>query len=178
MTKVLSFCGSLRQASVNRKLLNIAAKLTKEAGHEYEEFDLRKHELPFYNQDIENAGLPEVVQNLKQKIKDADVVLLASPEYNHSVTGILKNMIDWASRPYGDNSLDGKKIVIIGASPSRHGTARGQKHLREILEPLSITLVGKPDEVCIDNAYEAFDDKNQLIDQANFNKVKDLIGQI
>lgn len=158
--------------------MNIMSALITKAGHEIEEFDLQSFELPFYNQDIEDVELPDVVVKMKKKIESADVILLASPEYNHSVTGILKNMIDWASRPYGANSFNGKKVLIVGASPGKLGSARGQKHLREILEPLSVKLVGEPDEVCISNAYEAFDDNDQFVNEEDLEKVKKLMQKI
>lgn len=175
--KVLGFCGSLRKASVNRKVLNIAASILKEVGHEFEEFDLRVNELPFYNQDIEDAGLPAVVVQMKQAVVQADAVLLACPEYNHAVSGVFKNMIDWASRPSGDNSFDGKKVLIVGASPGRLGSARAQAELRKILAALNADVVAEP-QVCISGAYDAFDEQAQFKDESNLKLLADLVSKL
>lgn len=113
--KVLVISGSLRRDSFNRKLLNVAKKMAAELGAEVSEADLKELSLPVYDGGIEAQGMPESVQKLKAAVEATDVLLIASPEYNHSISGALKNAIDWLSR--GENSLDGKLAAIFGASP-------------------------------------------------------------
>lgn len=115
MLKVLAISGSLRRDSCNRKALQIAKKIAADWGAEISELDLKTMNLPIYDGDIEAQGMPEAVQKLKAAVEATDVLLIASPEYNHSISGALKNAIDWLSR--GENSLDGKLTAIFGASP-------------------------------------------------------------
>src|SRR5690242_11114722 len=126
---ILGIAGSLRKQSYNRGLLRAASGLTPE-GVTIETFGLDG--IPPYNQDKE-ANLPERVKLLKERIRASDAILLVTPEYNYSVPGVLKNAIDWASRPYGDNAWDDKPVALMGASPGTLGTARAQYHLRQIL---------------------------------------------
>lgn len=127
--KLLGVSGSLREASFNAALLRVAQDLAPE-GVEIEIF--RLHDLPLFNQDVEDAGDPEAVARWKQAIRDADGVLFACPEYNGGVTGVLKNAVDWASR--GEPaSLKGKLCCIVGASPGATGTVRAQDALRQNL---------------------------------------------
>src|SRR5690349_2107491 len=119
--KVLAISGSLRRESFNRKALTIARSLAAEFTSEIQEADLKELALPVYDEDIETAGMPESVTRLKAMVGAADVLLIASPEYNHSIPGGLKNAIDWLSR--GGNSLDGKVAAIFGASNGPYGTA-------------------------------------------------------
>src|SRR5690606_18294913 len=114
--------GSLREGSYNRALLRAAAELAPE-GMTIDTFDLRQ--VPLYNGDVEAAGDPPGVAALKQAIRDADGVLFATPEYNHGVPGVMKNAVDWASRPPRAAALQGKPVALIGASPGITGTARG-----------------------------------------------------
>jgi chromate reductase len=150
--KVLAISGSLRKDSFNRKALQIAKGLAQAAA-EVREADLRELALPVYDGDIEAAGMPEPVLRFKVMVEAADVLLIASPEYNHSVPGGLKNAIDWLSR--GGNSLDGKVAAIFGASTGPFGTARGQIHLRYVLTVLNVLVIPQP-MVYIRNAAEAF----------------------
>src|SRR5690242_9096612 len=112
--KVLAVSGSLRRESFNRKALTIAKQLASELASDVREADLKELALPIYDEDIEKQGMPESVARLKDAVGAADVLLIASPEYNHSIPGGLKNAIDWLSR--GGNSLDGKVAAIFGAS--------------------------------------------------------------
>lgn len=118
--KILGFAGSLRRDSYNRMALRVATGLVPDNA-EIEIFDLEG--IPPFNQDLEE-DLPEKVKEFKRKIREADAILIASPEYNYSVPGVLKNAIDWASRPYGDNALEGKPAAIMGASIGMSGTPR------------------------------------------------------
>lgn len=167
--KILGIAGSLRQASYNRGTLRAAAKLAPE-GAEIEIFDIEG--IPGFNQDDEQNP-PEKVAELKRKIREADAILFVTPEYNYSIPGVLKNAIDWASRPYGDNAFDGKPAAIMGASIGAIATARAQYHLRQIMVFLNMFPVNQP-EVMIGNAAEKFDDEGNLTDE----KTKDFIRQL
>src|SRR6266481_1699383 len=149
--KILSFAGSLREKSLNKAALeHVAANLP--AGVEMEIFDLK--EIPLFNQDLE-SNLPEPVKKFKDAIKSADALLIASPEYNYSMTGVLKNAIDWGTRPYGNNSFDGKPAAVFGVSSGKIGTARGYYDVRKILQATNVFLVNYP-EVLIGPAAESF----------------------
>jgi chromate reductase, NAD(P)H dehydrogenase (quinone) len=125
---ILGLAGSLRRASYNRGALRAAQKLVPEnASIEIFELD----DIPLFNQDLENS-LPSAVADLKEKVRSAHAILFVTPEYNYSVPGVLKNAVDWASRPFGDNAWDGKPVAIMGASIGTTGTARAQYHLRQM----------------------------------------------
>ena len=158
--KILGIAGSLRSDSFNRAALRAAAELVPE-GAEIEIFDLNG--IPVYNQD-DDAQPPAIVTELKQKLREADAVLFVTPEYNYSVPGVLKNAIDWASRPYGDSAWEGKPAAIMGASPGVLGTARAQYHLRQILVFLNMFPINKP-EVMIGNCADKFDSDGNLTDE-------------
>lgn len=125
--KILGFVGSLRKGSFNRALMRTAIELAPE-GAELEVFDLEG--IPPFNQDLENQP-PQQVKEFKAKIRNADALLIASPEYNYSIPGVLKNAIDWASRPHGYNAFEGKPVAVMSASIGRLGGARAQYHLRQ-----------------------------------------------
>ena len=152
--RVLGISGSLRRDSYNRKALQIAKRFAAEAGAEVTESDLKELALPIYDGDIEAQGLPESVLRLKAAVEAADVLLIASPEYNHSISGALKNAIDWLSRQ--KNSLDGKVAAVFGASTGVFGTARGQYHLRQTLAALNVLVITAP-QIYIGTAADAFD---------------------
>jgi chromate reductase len=140
--KVLAISGSLRNDSLNRKALQIAKQIASMAGAAVEEADLKTLALPIYDGDIEAAGVPEPVARLNGMVQAADLLLIASPEYNRSFTGALKNAIDWLSR--GHNVLDGKVAAIFGASPGPFGTVNGQNHLRQVLAALNVLVIPQP----------------------------------
>ena len=118
--------------------------------------------LPIYNQDDE-ASFPVTAQALKEKIEKADGVIIATPEYNRSISGALKNAIDWASRPYGKNSFAGKPVLIAGVSVGKVGTALAQNHLKQIMVYLDMDVIGQP-ELYLGPAQEIFDEKGDIID--------------
>jgi chromate reductase len=120
-------------------------------------------DIPLFNQDDEQT-LPPAVMEFKARVRAADAVLFATPEYNYSIPGVLKNAIDWASRPYGDNAWDGKPAAIFGVSPGKLGTARAQYHLRQVFVTLNIHTLNQP-EVMIGNAGERFDAQGNLTDK-------------
>lgn len=167
--KILGIAGSLRQASFNRAALRAAQELLP-AGVTLELFDLAL--IPMFNQDTESQPAAEVVR-FKQHIRAADAILIASPEYNYSMPGVLKNAIDCASRPYGDSAWAGKPVALMGASVSLFGSARAQYHLRQVFVALDMLPLNRP-EVMIGNAAKAFDAQGSLVDLTS----RDLIHKL
>ena len=149
--RVIGISGSLRRGSYNTQLLRVAAEVAPE-GVIVELADIS--DLPLYNADIERQGLPPTVQRLRDHIAEADGVLFATPEYNYSITGALKNAIDWASRR--PSPLDEKPAAIMGTG-GRSGTARAQRHLRDILKHNDVQVVSQP-EVALPGAWSLFSD--------------------
>lgn len=167
--RILGISGSLRRESYNRFALRAATQLVPE-GMTIETFELDG--IPGFNQD-EEQNPPAKVVELKRRIREADAILFVTPEYNYSVPGVLKNAIDWASRPYGDSAWNGKPAAIMGASIGTIGTARAQYHLRQMMVFLDMFPVNQP-EVMIGNASERFDAEGNLTDDAS----KELIRQL
>ena len=159
---ILAFAGSLRAGSYNRALLRAAQELAP-AGMKIATFDLI--DVPLYNGDVEAAGAPEGVTRFKQAIREADGVLMATPEYNHGVPGVMKNAVDWASRPPRSAPLDGKPVAILGASPGITGTARGQSQLRQAFEFTNSYAMPQP-EILVFQAHEKFGPDGTLADEA------------
>jgi chromate reductase len=159
--RVLGIAGSHRVGSYNAALLRAARELAP-ISMEIEEFDIR--ELPFYDGDVEADGDPTPVTVFKEAIRDADALLIATPEYNRGVPGVLKNAIDWASRPALASPLTSKPVAIMGASTGRGGTARAQEQLRSALEYSRANVLEQP-EVLVPEAYMAFDEEGRLLDQ-------------
>jgi chromate reductase len=167
--KILGIAGSLRKGSFNRMALKAAQGLVP-TGATLDTVDLP--DLPGFNQDNEKTP-PAAVAELKAKIRAADAILLVTPEYNYSFPGVLKNAIDWASRPYGDSAWKGKPVAVMGASPGVLGTARAQYHLRQCFIFLDMPVVTQP-EVMIGGAADKFDKDGALKDD----KAKELIGKL
>lgn len=171
--KILGFAGSLRRESYNRSALRAAVKLVPQ-GAQLDTIELDN--IPPYNGDHERE-LPQAVRAFKAAIKAADAILIVTPEYNYSIPGVLKNAIDWASRPYGDNAWDGKTVGIMGASPGMLGTARAQYHLRQTFVFLNMFPLNKP-EVMIAHADEKFDNEGNLKDQLTTQKIRELLESL
>jgi chromate reductase len=159
--RILAFAGSLRAASYNRALLRAAIALAP-ADMTIDTFDLI--EVPLYNGDVEAEGDPAGVARFRQAIRDADGVLMVTPEYNHGVPGVMKNAIDWASRPPRGAALDSKPVGIIGASPGMTGSARGQSQLRQAFEFTNSWCMPQP-EILVFRAHEKFDADGKLTDE-------------
>lgn len=155
--RVLGIAGSLRKGSFNRGVLKAATELVPD-GAVIEIFDIDG--LPGFNQDEEQSP-PAKVTELKQRIRGSDAVLFVTPEYNYSVPGVLKNAIDWASRPYGDSAWAGKPAAIMGASVGSIATARAQYHLRQIMVFLDMHPLNQP-EVMISDCTDKFDEAGNL----------------
>lgn len=159
---VVGFAGSLRRGSYNRALLRAATELAPSALHiVIHELD----EIPLYNGDVETAGAPSGVVQLRDAIRKADGLLIATPEYNHGVPGVLKNTIDWLSRPPRDSALNGKVAAVMGASPGMTGTARGQAQLRQAFVFTNTYALLQP-EVLVGRAHEKFDADGHLVHEA------------
>jgi len=161
--KFLGICGSLRKGSYNAMALRALNELMPDDAT-MEIYDIGG--FPSYNEDLDtDDARPAMVGELKAAIRRADAVIFSSPEYNYSVPGLLKNVIDWASRPYGDCAWDGKPAAIMGASGGAIGTARMQYHLRQMMVFLNMHPMNKP-EVMIGNCTGKFDENGKLTDEA------------
>lgn len=165
--KILAFAGSLRADSYNKKLVKVAAEGAREAGAEVTFVDLRDYPLPLYDGDLEVAeGLPENALRLKELMLEHHGLLIASPEYNSSISAVLKNTIDWISRPQPDvpplAHFKGKIAAIMSASPGGLGGLRGLVTLRSILSNIHVLVL--PDQIAVARAHEVFDAEGKLMD--------------
>jgi chromate reductase, NAD(P)H dehydrogenase (quinone) len=169
---VLGFSGSLRKASYNTALLRAATELMP-PDMTLEIFDLSP--LPMFNQDAEKP-FPEAVVEFRTRLAQADALLIATPEYNSSLSGALKNAIDWASRS-PQPPLNGKPVAIIGASTGNFGTIRAQLHLRQVLTHVGALPLGKP-EVLVARAEQVFNAEGKLVDEAARGFLRDLLAAL
>lgn len=164
--RILAFAGSARTASLNKKLVAVAARAVREAGAEVCVADLRDYPMPLYDGDLEEReGVPAQASAFKQLLGESDGFLIASPEYNSSITPLLKNALDWASRAESEDEeplrvFQGKAAGLLAASPGRLGGLRGLVHLRAILGNIGVTVV--PDQLAVGGAHEAFDAEGNL----------------
>jgi NAD(P)H-dependent FMN reductase len=176
--KILVFAGSTRTASFNKKLARLAADAARAAGGDVTLVDLRDFAMPLFDGDLEDAeGLPEGAKRFKKLMREHDGFIIASPEYNSSITGVLKNAIDWASREESDDepalvAYRGKVALLLSASPGALGGLRALVHVRAILGNIGVIVL--PDQLAVGTAHEAFDQDGQLKDPMKAKKVKDL----
>ncbi len=175
--KVLAFAGSTRKDSVNKKLVYGAAQVARQMQANVTVIDLKDYPTPFYDEDLETSeGMPIKAKQLRQLMIQSDVILIASPEYNSSLSAVLKNAIDWASRDEaGGGSREafaGKKFALMSASPGSGGGGRGLVHLRAIIENVGGTVI--PQQVVVPDAYNAFDAQGHLKNE----KIKQEIQQL
>ena len=174
-SKIVAFAGSTRTGSFNKKLIAHSADAARAAGATVTVVDLRDLALPLFDEDLEAAsGLPEGAKKFKTFLRESDGFLIASPEYNSSITAALKNAIDWASRSESDDepplaAFRGKVAALCSASPGALGGLRGLVHLRAILGNIGVVVL--PDQVCISTAYEAFDEAGKLKDERKAKQV-------
>jgi len=168
--EILAFAGSLRKGSFNKALVRAAVEVAPE-NVAMEVFDLEG--IPPFNQDFENT-LPQRVIEFKEKIRSADALLIATPEYNYSIPGVLKNAIDWASRPKANTPLEGKTVAIMSASSGRFGGARAQYHLRQSFVFLNMHPINRP-EVMLSNAAENVNSDGRLTNEETRTLIKQLI---
>ncbi len=173
--RVVGIAGSLREKSFNRGLLRAAVEVAPD-GMSIEVWD-RLREVPPYDNDVEAQGDPEVVTDLKDAIARADALLVVTPEYNYGIPGILKNAIDWASRPPGKSPLGGKPVAIMGATPGQTGTARAQLALRQSFVFTDSPVLLRP-EVLVNRAGEKFDADGNLTDEKTREFVRKLLDAL
>jgi len=182
MTKILVFAGSARKASTNKQLAALAAHTAKEAGAEVTLIDLADFDLPIYNGDIEaDTGLPENAKRLKHLFVEHDGFFIASPEYNSSISAVLKNALDWISRPHTENepglwAFQDKVAAIGSVAPGALGGLRGLVPLRMMLCNIGVTVV--PSQVAVANGFEAFDDDGALVAEMPAGMLKTTISQL
>lgn len=180
--KILAFAGSLREGSYNKLLVKAAAEGARKAGAGVTYLDLRELDLPLYDGDLESSsGLPHGAKRLKSIMLDHDALLIASPEYNSSITGVLKNAIDWASRPATKDEpplqcFAGKTAAIVSASPGALGGMRGLVHLRSILGNIRVIVL--PDQKAVSKAHEAFDADGRLKDDATRDSIEKIGAEL
>ena len=173
-TRILALVGSLRAGSYNRLLLQAARELAPE-GMQFSEFDIGT--VPHFDADVEAAGDPEPVVALKQAIRDVHALLILTPEYNRGIPGVLKNAIDWASRPPFGSPLTNKLVAIAGASTGMGGTRRAQEQLRQTLTfPRAVVL--EDPKVLVGEAYAKFDEAGTLVDEQARAALADLLGAL
>ncbi|WP_105103676.1 NADPH-dependent FMN reductase [Microbulbifer pacificus] len=177
--RLLALAGSLRQNSWNRHLAAAAAQMARDAGAEVVEVNLRDYPLPLFDEDIEAVGVPEPVRRLKDLFASVDGLLIASPEYNGSVTAALKNLIDWVSRPDGQYGraevFQGRRAALFATSPGGLGGMRGLNHLRDILQPLGTWIA--PTMLAVPASMHVFDDEGNLVDEGARNQLRTLVEQ-
>ena len=169
--RVAGVVGSLREASHNRALLR-AAMTVQPVGMEIVDVDLR--DLPLYDEDLERAGETPEIASFKARIAEADAILFVTPEYNYSIPGVLKNAIDWGSRPSGKGPMMRKPVAVMGCSVGPVGTRRAQVHLRSIFTALDLWDLKKP-EITIAKASGLFDETGALTDEATRDQVRALL---
>jgi len=165
--RILAFAGSLRRESFNKRLVPIAAKGARDAGAEVTLIDLKDFSLPLFDQDLEaEQGIPENGKRLKQLFFNHDGLLISCPEYNSSITAVLKNAIDWVSRPVPDEpslaAFKNKVAALMSASPGALGGLRGLVHVRSILSNIGVIVL--PDQIAVAKANEAFNADGSLKD--------------
>lgn len=170
---ILGFAGSLRKNSYNKSILRAARELAPEDAI-VEIFDLEG--IPPFNQELETQ-MPEKVKEFKAKIEAADAILIATPEYNYSIPGVLKNAIDWASRPYGDNSFHDKPVAVMSASVGMLGGARAQYHLRQTFVFLNMHPINSP-EVAVAFADEKIDENGRVTDEETRERIRELVERL
>ena len=173
--KFLVFAGSLRADSCNKKFAREAARLLQEAGHDAEFLDLKDYPMPPYDGDIESAsGIPEATHALGKKIAAADALVLSTPEYNGSIPGILKNVVDWLSRDK-PMALADKHLLLLAASPGALGGVRSLWHTRQPFEVLGVHVF--PGMMGLPNAYNMFDEQGRLKEEKPLAQLKKTIEQ-
>lgn len=180
--KIIAFAGATREGSFNKKLVRLAAAAAEAAGAEVTVVDLRDYPMALYDGDDEaKSGLPPTAEDLKKIFVGSDGFLIASPEYNSGYSAVLKNVIDWISRPSrpdeaGLTAFRGKYAAIMAASPGAQGGVRGLYHLRELLQNINVTVL--PAMHTIGGAHNAFDEKGGLKDEKNARTVEGVAKQL
>ncbi len=178
--KVLAFSGSTREDSVNKALIKDAAEIARQMGANVKVIDLRDYPMPFYDADVEKRGMPENAKRLRKLMVESQAVIIASPEYNGSLSAVLKNAIDWTSRSEDGQpsreAFQGKKFAIMSASPGPGGGSRGLEHLRTIIGNVGGTVISQ--QVLVPHSYTAFDNQGRLKDPALQQQLQQEIQQL
>lgn len=179
--KILAFSGSSRKGSFNQQLIDNAARAAEDAGADVRVIQLRDFPLPIMDQDLEREhGQPENGSRLKELFIEHDGFMIASPEYNSSISPLLKNAIDWVSRKVGDEpplvAYKGKVAAIMSASPGRLGGLRGLAHVRSILANLGMLVL--PDQLAVSSAMQAFDENGTLINDGDSGHLRQIAGRL
>ncbi|OED35083.1 NADPH-dependent FMN reductase [Chromatiales bacterium (ex Bugula neritina AB1)] len=180
--KILAFAGSTRKGSFNDKLLTFATKIARDAGAEVTHISLADYDMPLLSQDWEaEHGLPEAAKRLKDLFLAHNGLLLACPEYNGSLTPLLKNAIDWVSRPASKEETPlscyvGKTAGLISASPGALGGLRGLRHVREVLSNIQVLVT--PAQFALSTAHSAFDEERNLVDEKQTGRLKSVVDQL
>jgi NAD(P)H-dependent FMN reductase len=179
--KILAFSGSAREDSFNQRLVENAAAAAAAAGAAVTLINLREFPMPLMDQDLErDQGEPEHAARLKQLFIEHDGLLIASPEYNSSVSPLLKNALDWVSRQVGDEpsavAYKGKTVALLSASPGRLGGIRGLVHVRSVLNTLGALVLA--DQGSVSSAFSAFDDEGKLVNQHDIDRVTGVAAQL
>ena len=169
--EIAAIVGSLRRQSYNRGLLRTAMLLQPE---EMRLAEVSIAPLPHFNEDVEVAGDPPLVQDFKEALRRADGLLICSPEYSYSIPGVLKNALDWASRPSGRSALRGKPVALMGASVGRSGTMRAQLHLRQVFLHMGAVVIPEP-EVFVTFAPDKFNQLGELTDHTSRELIRQLL---
>lgn len=169
---IIGIAGSLRKESFNHSLLETASEILRKENASLEIMEIGN--LPYFSQDLEAEEFPAEAQELKNKIEQADGIIIATPEYNRSMPGVLKNAIDWTSRPYGQNAWVRKPVLVMGASIAGTATAIAQSHLKHTMLYLDALVLGQP-EFYLGNASEKFDDNGKLKDENTLEFLKNTL---
>jgi len=176
--RLLMFSGSARRGSWNQRLVEVAAKKASELGAEVDVINLADFDIPLYNQDLEAEAFPPAVRDLRERMIAADGILLACPEYNGSITPLLKNVIDWTSRPQenvaeGLVAYQGQVAALMAASPGGLGGMRGLVHVRAILSGIGVTVI--PEDLAVGSAYQAFDEDGGLAEEQLSQRLENVV---
>jgi NAD(P)H-dependent FMN reductase len=176
--KIVAISGSLRQKSFNAILAKVAAKSAMYAGAEVEVLSLADYDIPLFNEDLESDPVPSGVQALKDKIGDADAVIVVSPEYNGSISGVFKNALDWISRTQADQqpAFRDTTVALLSTSPGGLGGIRGLNHARDIFVGLGSLVLTT--QVAIGSAYQAFNDAGEIVDEGMSARVESLAKEL
>ncbi|MCR8923529.1 NAD(P)H-dependent oxidoreductase [Dasania sp. GY-MA-18] len=180
MTTLIALAGSLKEQSLNKRLVQAAGLAAEQHGVTVQYLDLADFNIPLFSEDLEAEGTPASVNDLKALFANSQGILLASPEYNGSISGVLKNAIDWLSRPSNTSDIGSafhsKVVGLMAASPGGLGGIRGLSHTRDILFNLGAII--SPSQVALPNAYAAFDEQGQLIDETAAQRVQQLAQEV
>lgn len=178
-TKIIALAGSLRSQSYNKQLVQQAAELAKAANADVQYVDLADFNIPLFSEDLEAEGTPAGVNDLKALFAQSQGILLASPEYNGSISGVLKNALDWLSRPGNSDigsAFANKSVGLMAASPGPLGGIRGLNHAKDVMFNLGAMVI--PGMVAVGNAYQAFDEQGNLNDETTAERLAQLANNV